>query len=176
MRKKFEKQPEVYRRIEWINVVLTHTLLVLMMGCVGLVISQVMRRLAPDWPSGALPGLCVLIALEALLSWYITRRASDLDVSPITSLMIEWVVLLILMRLFLSLLGGLGRLVQDIRLACFGLDHHDNDFVIGLLGRELVPLSACVQAMRGTRQTSQYMQQMGPFFIGRTLWQSPLRP
>ena len=68
---------------------------------------------------------------------------------------------------------GEAGLVQDIRLACFGLDRDDNDFVIGLLGRELHPLSACVQAMRGTRQTSQYMQHMGPFFIGRTVWQSP---
>ncbi len=69
---------------------------------------------------------------------------------------------------------GDAGLVQDIRLACFGLDKDDNDFVIGLLGRELHPLSACIQAMRGTRQTSQYMQHMGPFFIGRTIWQSPL--
>jgi hypothetical protein len=68
---------------------------------------------------------------------------------------------------------GDAGLVQDIRLACFGLDKDDNDFVIGLLGRELHPLSACIQAMRGTRQTSQYMQHMGPFFIGRTIWQSP---
>ena len=71
---------------------------------------------------------------------------------------------------------GEAGLVQDIRLACFGLDRDDNDFVIGLIGRELHPLSACIQAMRGTRQTSQYMQQMGPFFIGRTLWQSAVRP
>jgi chlorite dismutase len=70
--------------------------------------------------------------------------------------------------------GGAG-LVQDIRLACFGLDRDDNDFVLGLIGRELHPLSACVQAMRSTRQTSQYMEKMGPFFVGRTLWQSPLR-
>jgi chlorite dismutase len=69
---------------------------------------------------------------------------------------------------------GEAGLVQDIRLACFGLDRHDNDFIIGLIGRELHPLSACVQAMRGTRQTSQFMEQMGPFFVGRTLWQSPL--
>jgi Chlorite dismutase len=68
---------------------------------------------------------------------------------------------------------GDAGLVQDIRLACFGLDRDDNDFVIGLLGRELHPLSACIQAMRGTRQTSQYMQHMGPFFVGRTIWQSP---
>jgi hypothetical protein len=69
---------------------------------------------------------------------------------------------------------GEAGYVQDIRLACFGLDANDSDFVIGLIGRELHPLSACVQAMRGTRQTAQYMQQMGPFFVGRTLWQSSL--
>ena len=65
--------------------------------------------------------------------------------------------------------------VQDIRLACFGLDRDDNDFVIGLAGTELHALSLCVQAMRGTRQTSQFVEQMGPFFVGRTLWQSALR-
>jgi chlorite dismutase len=70
---------------------------------------------------------------------------------------------------------GEAGFVQDIRLACFGLDKDDSDFVIGLIGRELHPLSACIQAMRGTRQTSQFMQRMGPFFIGRTVWQSPLR-
>ncbi len=70
---------------------------------------------------------------------------------------------------------GEAGLVQDIRLACFGLDRDDNDFIIGLIGRELHPVSACIQAMRGTRQTSQYMQRMGPFFIGRTLWQSAVR-
>ncbi len=60
---------------------------------------------------------------------------------------------------------------QDVRLACFGLDKNDNDFVIGLIGAELYPLSACVQAMRKTKQTSQYIQQMGPFFVGKAIWQ-----
>ena len=58
-----------------------------------------------------------------------------------------------------------------MRLACFGIDKMDNDFVIGLIGKELFPLSACVQAMRKTRQTSSFMQDMGPFFIGRAIWQ-----
>jgi Chlorite dismutase len=69
---------------------------------------------------------------------------------------------------------GEADYAHDIRLACFGLDKNDNDFVIGLVGRELFPLSACVQAMRKTRQTSQYIQSMGPFFIGKAVWQSPL--
>jgi hypothetical protein len=69
---------------------------------------------------------------------------------------------------------GEAGYAQDVRLACFGLDPHDNDFVIGLIGPELFPLSACVQHMRRTRQTSRYIERMGPFFIGKAAWQSPL--
>ncbi|MGH9481104.1 MAG: chlorite dismutase family protein [Terriglobales bacterium] len=70
---------------------------------------------------------------------------------------------------------GTAGYAQDIRLACFGLDRNDNDFVIGLAGAGLHPLSACVQAMRKTRQTANFIQQMGPFFIGRAVWQRLLR-
>ena len=66
---------------------------------------------------------------------------------------------------------GEAGYAHDIRLACHGLDVNDNDFVIGLIGRELFPLSACVQAMRKTRQTSRYMEHMGPFFVGKAIWQ-----
>jgi hypothetical protein len=69
---------------------------------------------------------------------------------------------------------GEAGFAQDVRLACFGLDQHDSDFVIGLIGSELYPLSACVQQMRKTRQTSVYIERMGPFFVGKTLWQSSL--
>ena len=62
---------------------------------------------------------------------------------------------------------GEAGFAMDVRLACFGMDKNDNDFVIGLIGKELFPLSACVQAMRRTRQTSNFMQAMGPFFIGQ---------
>jgi chlorite dismutase len=68
---------------------------------------------------------------------------------------------------------GEADLAHDIRLACHGLDAHDNEFVIGLVGRELYPLSHVVQSMRKTRQTAEYIQAMGPFFIGHALWQSP---
>ena len=47
------------------------------------------------------------------------------------------------------------------------------EFVIGLVGRQLHPLSHLVQAMRKTTQTSQYLQTLGPFFVGHVLWQSP---
>ncbi len=67
---------------------------------------------------------------------------------------------------------GEKDLAHDVRLACHGLDKNDNEFVIGLVGKELYPLSHVVQAMRKTRQTSEYIAQMGPFFIGRAVWRS----
>lgn len=69
---------------------------------------------------------------------------------------------------------GDADLAHDIRLACHGLDAHDNDFLIGLVGRELHPLSHIVQTMRKTRQTSEFIQSLGPFFVGHALWQSAL--
>jgi chlorite dismutase len=77
-----------------------------------------------------------------------------------------------------SVLGrayGEADLAHDVRLACHGLDLRDNDFVIGLVGRDLHPLSHLVQAMRRTVQTSQYLETLGPFFVGHARWQSGLR-
>lgn len=65
---------------------------------------------------------------------------------------------------------GEADLAHDVRLACHGLDAHDNDFVIGLVGRELHPLSHLVQTMRRTAQTSEFIQTLGPFFVGHVLW------
>lgn len=76
--------------------------------------------------------------------------------------------------------GMIGRsyaeagLAHDIRLACHGLDANDNDFLIALVGPDLHPLSHLVQSMRQTVQTSEYLERLGPFFVGRAVWQSPL--
>ena len=69
---------------------------------------------------------------------------------------------------------GKADFAHDIRLACHGLNKDDNDFVIGLVGKDLYPLSALIETMRGTRQTSEFIQTLGPFFIGKAVWQSPL--
>jgi chlorite dismutase len=73
--------------------------------------------------------------------------------------------------------GGIGMaygragLGHDLRLACHGLDKNDNDFVVGLIGPELTPLSMIVQRMRKTKQTSLHLEKLGPFFIGKVAWQ-----
>lgn len=78
--------------------------------------------------------------------------------------------------------GGIGHaygkagFATDIRLAGHGLNKDDNDFIVGLLGEKLFPLSALVQHMRRTRQTSEFIQKMGPFFVGRAVWQPVYDP
>ena len=75
--------------------------------------------------------------------------------------------------------AAIGRLygeagyAHDIRLASHGLDQADNDFVIGLTGPELYPLSRIVQEMRKSQQTGKYIEKLGPFFVGKACWQSP---
>lgn len=99
--------------------------------------------------------------------WYPLRRSGAFAELP------EWQ-----QRTMLMEHGAIGRAfgeadyAHDIRLACHGLDKHDNDFVIGLTGRELHPLSAIVATMRKTRQTSRYLLSLGPFFVGKAAWQS----
>jgi len=67
---------------------------------------------------------------------------------------------------------GSADLAHDIRLACHGLDQSDNDFVIGLMGKELAPLSKVVETMRKTKQTATWLESLGPFFVGYKAWQS----
>lgn len=67
---------------------------------------------------------------------------------------------------------GEGDLGHDIRLASHGLDANDNDFTIGLVGKELAPLSKLVETMRKTQQTALYIEHLGPFFVGHAVWRS----
>lgn len=99
--------------------------------------------------------------------WYPLRRSGAFELLPATE-----------QRAILMEHGAIGKAygkagyATDIRLACFGLDKHDNDFVIGLMGARLYPLSSLVQRMRKTKQTSSYLTHLGPFYIGKAIWQN----
>ena len=99
--------------------------------------------------------------------WYPLRRVKTFETLPEKE-----------QQIVLREHGGIGftfgraGYATDIRLACHGLDKNDNDFVIAILGHDLYPCSAVVQAMRKTKQTSHYLESLGPFFIGKAVWQS----
>lgn len=99
--------------------------------------------------------------------WYPVRRKGSFEQLPREE-----------QRKMLMEHGGIGQaygragIATDVRLACHGLGTDDNDFIVGLMGKDLFPLSALVEHMRHTRQTAEYMERMGPFFVGRVLWQA----
>ena len=64
---------------------------------------------------------------------------------------------------------GKAGIAHDIRLACHGMNKEDNDFVIGVLAAQMHPLSVIIQRMRKTKQTSIYLERLGPFFVGRAV-------
>jgi hypothetical protein len=67
---------------------------------------------------------------------------------------------------------GKADLATDIRLSCHGLDKNDNDFVIAVLAHQLHAASAVVERMRSTQQTTKWLESLGPFFVGRVIWQA----
>ena len=101
--------------------------------------------------------------------WYPLRRSGRFTQVPVEE-----------QRVILSEHGaigmafGAGDYAHDVRLACHGLDKSDNDFIVGLIGKDLYPLSAIVQSMRKTQQTALYLERLGPFFVGRAIWQAAL--
>lgn len=99
--------------------------------------------------------------------WYPLRRKSEFALLPAS----EQGKMLFEHAMIGRTYGKCGY-AQDIRLACYGLDTHDNEFVLGLVGPELYPLSRLVQEMRKTQQTGKWMESLGPFFVGRVHKQS----
>ncbi|PIQ86469.1 MAG: hypothetical protein COV74_04650 [Candidatus Omnitrophica bacterium CG11_big_fil_rev_8_21_14_0_20_45_26] len=100
--------------------------------------------------------------------WYPLRRKPEFELLPR-----EEQSKILYEHAKIGIAFGEADFAHDVRLACHGLDQNDNDFVIGLIGKELYPLSRVVQEMRKTQQTAKYLQSLGPFFIGRVKWQSP---
>ncbi len=101
--------------------------------------------------------------------WYPLRRSGDFEQLSAEE-----------QRTLLMEHGGIGQAygradhAHDVRLACHGLGREDNDFIVGLVGPTLTGPSAVVQHMRKTQQTSRYLDHLGPFFVGRAVYQAPL--
>lgn len=58
---------------------------------------------------------------------------------------------------------------HDIRLKCFGIDPLDNEYVIGLCGDDVHNLSRVVEEMRKTQHTAEFLERLGPFFVGKKI-------
>lgn len=99
--------------------------------------------------------------------WYPLRRKSEFE-----TLTKEDQRSILMEHAKLGMAYGGADLAYDVRLSCYGLDTNDNEFVIGVLAKELHPISYLIHEMRKTRQTSLYIQNLGPFFVGRAVFRT----
>lgn len=79
-------------------------------------IVQAGEALAPGWRTGVWLWLSPVLALEALLSARFLRRYSPLTQEWLAYRLAEWVILLLLLRLGLYLVEGVGALRTDLSL------------------------------------------------------------
>ncbi len=115
------------------------------------------------------PKRTVLNPLWPWAVWYPLRRSGRFTQLPVDEQRV-----MLAEHGAIGMAFGAGDYAHDVRLACQGLDKSDNDFIVGLIGKDLYPLSAVVQSMRKTQQTALYLERLGPFFVGRAVWQSAL--
>lgn len=108
------EEPESYHWNERAAVLVNHAIVAAMMVCISYTILQLAHRLFPDWSGAYLPLLCLLVSLEAMLSWRKTRRWADVNLYGFAYWVVEWVVLIVLIKLFLYLWNGAGQILVDI--------------------------------------------------------------
>jgi hypothetical protein len=107
---------DAYRLNEKAAILVNHVIVAAMMVCVSYTILQLAQRLVPGWQGGYLPLLACLISIEAMFTWRTMRRWANLNIYGVAYWGVEWVVLLVLIKLFLYLAHGFDQLLADIPL------------------------------------------------------------
>ncbi len=114
LRPEMPDEPEYYRWNERTAILATHAIVVAMMVCISYTILQLAERLFPTWQGAYLPVLCALVSVEAILSWRRSKRWADVNLYGVAYWAAEWVVLLVLIKLFIYLWHGFGQILLDI--------------------------------------------------------------
>lgn len=105
---------EGFRENERLALIFGRLLLAGLIACLAVGIQRLAEQLAVGWQGGYLPWLAGLVALEAVYTTGQVRRSRELDISPLSYRLVEWVVLLFLLKIFFYLRYGLERLVSDL--------------------------------------------------------------
>ena len=91
-------------------------LISLMMACAGLTISQMGSQIWPGWRGGYLVVIGFLVALERFYTYRTLKKMSVLEREWLVFLSTQWVVNLIVIKLFVSLSHGVQALLAEIPL------------------------------------------------------------
>ena len=105
---------EVFRLNEYLSLTFSRVLLVIMMTCFGIAMIQVMQAFIPAWNSSFLTWVCLAISFEAVLVENRLRKASEREHSITYYRVMEWVVILIILKIVLYFRLGWGQFLDDL--------------------------------------------------------------
>lgn len=105
---------QVFRRNEALSLSFSRILLVVMMTCFGLSLIQIGEAFNPSWNGSFLSGICLLISIEAVLVQGRIPKASDREHSIWYYRTMEWVVILITIKIILYFRLGWGQFLADL--------------------------------------------------------------
>ena len=103
-----------YHLNEKVATIASHVLLAGMMVCLVNTVALLASRLVRGYSGQYLPFLGLLISLEAMLTWRRTKRWMELNTYGITYWVIEWIVLIIFIKIFLYAWHGFGQFITDL--------------------------------------------------------------
>jgi len=85
-----------------------------MMACVVVSLVGVVQRVAPYWPGQYLALLAFFVCLEGIATERLLKGYSLGSVTRLQVRVVEWVLILVVLRMVLSLLGGWASLAGDV--------------------------------------------------------------
>jgi hypothetical protein len=105
---------EIYRQNEKLAMWVNHILIVAMMVCLAITVRRLAQGIAPQWRGDYLPILVALISIETMYTWRMVRRQADVHLPVMVYRLVEWIVWLVLVKLFLYIWNGFDHLWTDL--------------------------------------------------------------
>jgi len=130
----YEEIPENYQFNQQIYSIVSYLLVSMMMVCVSVTVMLFLEKLLLGWHAPYLPAICFLISLERIYSYKFTKRYVLFSQPWIISIISQWVVILLLIRLVVLVSKGIGSFWLELQLLVldFQSSFLEIDFVIAL--------------------------------------------
>src|SRR5215211_3736032 len=114
---------------------ISYTLVFLMMACVVITFSVLIRNVFPDWHAGMIAALLLFIVLERLFTYPQLKRVTAFSSEWLLVLGTQWIVIILFSRLLLSYANGFDSLSRDLSLFARGyvVQFFTPEFVITLI-------------------------------------------
>lgn len=98
----------------------SYTLVFLMMTCIVMTLSIVIRNGAPGWHSGIIAGILLFIVFDRLYTYQGLKYVTSLSSEWLVTYAAQWIVIILFSRFLLSYANGPDALIRDLSLLARG--------------------------------------------------------